>query len=290
MAFVTRDDVSILRLYAKGTLTGAIETAIIYPTEYVKTQLQLQSKRTPQFRGIVDCTVRTVKTKGVRGLYTGAAPLVIGASQKSAARWIVYTSTSSYFRAPDESIDLGANMLCGFLAGVAEAVFAVIPTETVKTRVTDDLRQGTNRYTGSLMAARQILSAEGVSGIYRGVLPTILKQGTNQLIRFPLQLFFVDVLASGHPERRKHATYNGAAGALTGAVSVLLTMPQDTVKTRMQSEDAARRPQTTMQCVRQIYANDGILFFWAGTFPRLVRVSLNVGLAFAIYPLLNQII
>jgi hypothetical protein len=30
-----------------------------------------------------------------------------------------------YFRAEDDSIGLGANMLCGFLAGTAEAVLAV---------------------------------------------------------------------------------------------------------------------------------------------------------------------
>jgi hypothetical protein len=42
MAFITRDDTSLLRMYVKGTLTGAVETALVYPTEFVKTQLQLQ--------------------------------------------------------------------------------------------------------------------------------------------------------------------------------------------------------------------------------------------------------
>jgi hypothetical protein len=31
----------------KGTITGLVEAAICYPTEYIKTQLQLQSKTNP---------------------------------------------------------------------------------------------------------------------------------------------------------------------------------------------------------------------------------------------------
>jgi solute carrier family 25 citrate transporter 1 len=31
----------------KGTITGLVEAVICYPTEYVKTQLQLQSKSNP---------------------------------------------------------------------------------------------------------------------------------------------------------------------------------------------------------------------------------------------------
>ena len=31
----------------KGTITGLVEAAICYPTEYIKTQLQLQSKSNP---------------------------------------------------------------------------------------------------------------------------------------------------------------------------------------------------------------------------------------------------
>ena len=36
--------------------------------------------------------------------------------------------------------------LCGLGAGITEAVFAVTPVETLKTRVTDDQRRGTGNY------------------------------------------------------------------------------------------------------------------------------------------------
>eukprot|EP00483_Globobulimina_turgida_P012280 UN12302 len=65
-----------------------------------------------------------------------------------------------------------------------------------------------------------------------------MKQGTNQMVRFPIQTFIVKIITDGDQEKRKSPVLNGLAGAGAGACSVLLTMPQDTIKTRMQSEEA----------------------------------------------------
>ena len=46
-----------------GGITGGIEICITYPTEYVKTQLQLDEK-VGKYKGIVDCTKQTVKERG----------------------------------------------------------------------------------------------------------------------------------------------------------------------------------------------------------------------------------
>lgn len=69
-----------------------------------------------------------------------------------------------------------------------------------------------------------------------------------------------------------------------------MTMPQDTVKTRMQSEDAKKLYKSTIDCARQILKNDGIAFFYAGTWPRMIRVSLDVAITFAIFPVLGNYI
>ncbi len=39
--------------FAKGLLTGTIEAIICYPTELVKTTLQLQSKTNPMYNGML---------------------------------------------------------------------------------------------------------------------------------------------------------------------------------------------------------------------------------------------
>lgn len=67
---------------AAGMIAGGVEGLITYPTEFVKTQLQLQNKASPMFNGPIDCLMKTIRTKGFLALYKGLSPLLIGNSLK----------------------------------------------------------------------------------------------------------------------------------------------------------------------------------------------------------------
>lgn len=70
-----------------GGITGGIEICITFPTEYVKTQLQLDEKGgAKKYNGIADCVKKTVQTKGFFGLYRGLSVLLYGSIPKSAVR------------------------------------------------------------------------------------------------------------------------------------------------------------------------------------------------------------
>merc|ERR1712061_869909 len=104
------------------------------------------------------------------------------------------------------------NIICGLGAGICEAVFAVTPVETVKTRVTDDARRGTGNYKGSGDAIIKIMKSEGPAGLYRGAFPTILKQATNQAVRMPLQVQIFGIITFGDETKKMSPVYNGVAG------------------------------------------------------------------------------
>lgn len=71
-----------------GGITGGIEICITFPTEYVKTQLQLDEKGgQKQYSGIADCVKKTVKSHGFFGLYRGLSVLLYGSIPKSAVRY-----------------------------------------------------------------------------------------------------------------------------------------------------------------------------------------------------------
>lgn len=71
-----------------GGITGGIEICITFPTEYVKTQLQLDEKAgKKQYDGIIDCVKKTVRGHGVLGLYRGLSVLLYGSIPKSAVRY-----------------------------------------------------------------------------------------------------------------------------------------------------------------------------------------------------------
>lgn len=279
-----------VRTFIKGFLTGFIEAVICYPTELVKTQLQLQSKTNPQFTGMIDCAKKTVKSGGFMGLYRGAAPLIVGSSFKQSARWSGYQAAVNQLKDENGNLTIPKRMLAGLVGGVSEAVLAVTPMETIKTRVTDDMRRGTGNYTGSFDALVKIVKSEGPGGLYRGLAPTVGKQSVNQAVRFPVQFWALTQMIGDDKSQQKNPLYNGAAGALAGAVSVLVTMPQDVVKSRMQGEEAKKLYKGTFDCAKQILKNDGAMMFYAGTWPRMIRVSLDVAITFAVFPLLSKYI
>lgn len=80
----------LLFVYATiGGITGGIEICITFPTEYVKTQLQLDEKGDrKKYTGIWDCAKKTVNSHGVFGLYRGLSVLLYGSIPKSAVRYI----------------------------------------------------------------------------------------------------------------------------------------------------------------------------------------------------------
>lgn len=64
---------------------------ITYPTEFVKTQLQLDESSSKggqprKYAGPVDCVKKTVQNKGFFGLYRGLSVLLYGSIPKSAVR------------------------------------------------------------------------------------------------------------------------------------------------------------------------------------------------------------
>lgn len=290
MAFVTKKDTG-LKTVIKGFLTGGTQAAITYPTEYVKTQLQLQSKLNPEFNGIIDCAKKTVEQHGVKGLYRGAGVRIVGAGFQQMFRWGAYTNLVNVAR--DEKtgkLSPAMNVICGMGAGVCEAVCAVTPVETVKTRVTDDARRGTGKYSGSVDAISKILRSEGPVGLYRGAFPTILKQGTNQAVRMPLQVQIFALISFGDETKKQSPLYNGAAGFLAGCGSVILTQPQDCVKSRMQGEAAKELYKGTVDCAMQMLKNEGPASFFAGAIPRMVQVGMTSGISFALFPVISQLL
>merc|ERR1719421_2292405 len=110
-----------VKTFIRGSLTGFIEAIICYPTEFVKTQLQLQSKTNPEFTGMADCAKKTVGKHGPMGLYRGALPLVLGSSGKQAARWTGYMTVLDQMKDEKGNVTIPKRMFAGACGGVSEA-------------------------------------------------------------------------------------------------------------------------------------------------------------------------
>jgi len=266
-----------------GGITGGIEICITYPTEYVKTQLQLDEKgANKKYNGIVDCVKKTVEQRGFFGLYRGLSVLLYGSIPKSAARFGAFEYVKGQIADADGQLGSGQKLFAGLCAGICEAVVAVTPMETIKVKFINDQRSANPQYKGFAHGVRQIVKAEGLSGIYRGLTPTILKQGTNQAMRFYVVETCKDMYKGDDRNKPVPKYLVGIFGAFAGFVSVMGNTPLDMVKTRMQSLEAAKY-KNTVDCFVQVWRNEGFFAFYKGTVPRLSRVCLDVAITFMIY-------
>ncbi|KAK2726701.1 hypothetical protein QYM36_007514 [Artemia franciscana] len=218
-----------------GGITGGIEICITFPTEYVKTQLQLDEKAgKKQYDGIIDCAKKTVKSHGILGLYRGLSVLLYGSIPKSAVRFGMFEELKKRFVDANGNLSPGSRLLCGLGAGVAEAILAVTPMETVKVKFINDQRSGKPQYRGLFHGLGMIVKQQGIGGLYQGVTATIMKQGSNQAIRFYVMETCKDWYRKGDPKKDVPKLVVGAFGAMAGAASVFGNTPIDVVKTRMQ--------------------------------------------------------
>lgn len=266
-----------------GGITGGIEICITFPTEYVKTQLQLDEKGgQKQYNGIFDCVKKTVKGHGFLGLYRGLSVLLYGSIPKSAVRFGSFEAFKNQMVQPDGNLSISSRLLCGLGAGVMEAIFAVTPMETVKVKFINDQRSGNPRFKGFFHGVGIIIREQGFGGVYKGLSATIMKQGSNQAIRFFVMETLKDLYKGGDRDKKVPKVVVGAFGAVAGAASVFGNTPIDVVKTRMQGLEAAKY-KNTLDCFLKIWKNEGPLAFYKGTVPRLGRVCLDVAITFMIY-------
>jgi len=271
---------------AAGGAAGAFEATLMFPTEFVKTQLQLQaadvkSGGTAKYTGVLDCAKKTVQTKGVLGLYSGLTTLVVGSIPKAAVRFAAFNQFKEMLKDKDGKLTPLRTMLAGMGAGVSEAILAVTPMETVKTKLIADQNSAKPRYNGLVHGVRTMVAEEGIGSIYKGLVPTMCKQGCNQATRFVIYNGLTGYL-KGDEDKSLHPTVNFLCGSFSGAVSVYATMPFDVVKTQMQGLDAAKFTGP-INCGVTVFKESGITGLWKGTTPRLGRVMFSGGIIFAVY-------
>nr|XP_023688047.1 tricarboxylate transport protein, mitochondrial [Paramormyrops kingsleyae] len=266
-----------------GGIAGGIEICITFPTEYVKTQLQLDEKANPpRYKGIGDCVRQTVQGHGVRGLYRGLSSLLYGSIPKAAVRFGMFEFLSNQMRDEAGKLDSTQGLICGLGAGVAEAVVVVCPMETVKVKFIHDQTSANPKYRGFFHGVREIVRTQGLRGTYQGLTATVLKQGSNQAIRFYVMTSLKNWYKGDNPNKAINPIVTGAFGAIAGAASVFGNTPLDVIKTRMQGLEA-HKYKNTVDCAVKIMRHEGPAAFYKGTIPRLGRVCLDVAIVFIIY-------
>jgi len=268
-----------------GCISGGIEAIAVWPMESIKTQLQLQTKlpagQKPPFTGIISGLVYTTKTTGFLSLYNGLGVTLIGSIPKAGIRFGANSWFKKQLANEKGKLNMGQQFLAGMGAGTVEAVVAVTPMETVKTKLIQ-------HNLGLVEGVSRIMKESGIAGFYQGVFATILKQASNQGLRFMFYNKYKDIVTSNGVSPLSPL---GAllGGMLAGCFSTLGNNPFDVVKTKMQGTDA-KQYKNTVDCFIKILTTEGVTGFYKGLVARLGRVVPGQGIIFMSFETIQDLV
>ena len=140
--------------------------------------------------GPVGTAKRIIQREGFLALYKGLTAVWTGIVPKMAIRFVSFEhykqSLSGVFGASSYVV-----FTAGLASGLTEAILVVTPAEVCKIRMQsqynsliDPAQLHHRKYTNVVQTAYTIIKEEGVSALYKGVVPTMMRQGINQAVNF----------------------------------------------------------------------------------------------------------
>ncbi|KAL6541806.1 hypothetical protein OROGR_011292 [Orobanche gracilis] len=161
-----------------GGLAGVTAAYVTYPLDLVRTRLAAQTN-VIYYRGIWHALHTISKEEGIFGLYKGLGATLLGVGPNLGISFAVYDTARSYWHLhrPEDSIVL-VSLACGSLSGIAASTGLVVyPLDLVRRRMQLEGAGGRARVykSGLFGTLRHIIRTEGLSGLYRGILPEYYK-------------------------------------------------------------------------------------------------------------------
>ncbi|KAL3469024.1 mitochondrial carrier domain-containing protein [Aspergillus californicus] len=267
---------SSLRSILAGSTAGAIEIAITYPAEFAKTRSQLN-------RRLAGSKKLPWPPFGSQW-YAGCTTLIIGNSLKAGIRFVAFDKYKSLLQDENGKMSGPRTVIAGFGAGFTESLLAVTPFESIKTQLIDDRKSANPRMRGFIHGSRVIFREQGIRGFFQGFVPTTARQAANSATRFS-SYTMLKQMAEGYvaPGEKLGTASTFALGGVAGLITVYVTQPLDTVKTRMQSLEASKNYKNSFACAARIFKDEGVFTLWSGAVPRLARLIMSGGIVFTMY-------
>uniref|UniRef100_A0A7N8YFG8 Solute carrier family 25 member 23a n=1 Tax=Mastacembelus armatus TaxID=205130 RepID=A0A7N8YFG8_9TELE len=161
--------------FVAGSLAGAIAQTAIYPMEVLKTRLAL--RKTGQYSGIVDCAKQILQREGATAFYKGYVPNILGIVPYAGIDLAVYeTLKFSWLNRNRGLADPGVMVLvgCGAVSSTCGQL-ASYPLALIRTRMQAQASERGGPKSSMLALFHNIVTQEGVAGLYRGISPNLLK-------------------------------------------------------------------------------------------------------------------
>ena len=255
-----------------GLLAGISEILFTYPLDTIKTHQQIYPER---YRGIVHCGTTIAYQTGGFGLYYGIYASLSQVAGKAAIRFTAYDYIKEVLQNNNKEISSNKkNLIAGVMSGAIESVIWTAPTERIKI-----LQQKMPKSISTISLIQDTIKTKGISSLYQGTVPTILKQSASVGSRFWLYGVLKDKISSPETDIKLYQTL--LIGSIAGGLSTIFNHPIDVIKSNIQAND--KRKEGVIKCGKRLINTQGYQSLWKGINARFIRVALAQGITFAVY-------
>ncbi|KAK2813159.1 hypothetical protein FQN50_000836 [Emmonsiellopsis sp. PD_5] len=239
-----------------GAAAGMASGIVTCPLDVIKTKLQAQGgfqmRRNGKviesgtlYRGMIGTGKMIWRDEGIRGLYRGLGPMLLGYLPTWAVYLTVYDRSRVYFFEKTDNWWL-ARGYASLTAGACSTI-ATNPIWVIKTRLmSQSFRPPSNGYRApwyyknTLDAARKMYASEGIRAFYSGLTPALLGL-SHVAIQFPLYEYFKMAFTGfgigEHPDAgNTHWLGISVATFLSKLCASTATYPHEVLRTRLQTQ------------------------------------------------------
>ncbi|EKG16398.1 Mitochondrial substrate/solute carrier [Macrophomina phaseolina MS6] len=269
--------------FIAGGIAACGAVTVTHSFETVKIRLQLQGelqakKDAPKlYRGVLHGVATILKNEGPKGLFRGLSCAYIYQMTLNGCRLGFYEPirgnlTKLLFH--DANVQsFGVNIFSGASSGILGAA-AGSPFFLVKTRLqsfSPFLPVGTqHHYKNAWDGMKQIYTAEGIKGLYRGVGPACVRTGFGSSVQLPTYFFAKRRLVK-HLGMEEGPALHLASSTASGFVVCCVMHPPDTVMSRMYNQ-TGNLYTSAFDCLFRTVKTEGLLAVYKGFFAHLARI------------------
>lgn len=297
------------RFFFLGAALFSAVSGTLYPMVVLKTRQQVLVKDTSCFK----LASWVLKQEGFRGFYKGFGTSLMGTIPARALYMGALEVTKS--SVGTATINLGvsevnAAAIANAAGGVSAAMAAQLvwtPIDVVSQRLMVQGGSSVNggalsamRYNGGIDAFRKIVASDGLRGLYRGFGISTLTYAPSNAVWWASYSVAHRLIWGGigpycckkdqggfTPGSMAVVAVQGVSAAMASGVSALITMPLDTVKTRLQVLEGEGRP-TIGQTVKKLVKEGGLGACYRGLGPRWASMSLSATTMITTYEFLKK--
>ncbi|PAV57011.1 hypothetical protein WR25_01745 [Diploscapter pachys] len=222
-----------------GIAGGVASTTACHPMDLLKVRYSANEGHSfrPQYTSYWDATKQIVRSEGIRGLYQGVFPSLIGSSLSWGLyfHWYHLIKSNAPYKSSHESLD---NFIIGMLAGSAVMTFTN-PIWVTKTRLCLQYEHKEKKYKGMVDCLSKIWREEGIRGLYKGFTAGILGTSHGALQFMVYNWMKARRIESQHLENELQlGTFDWLVfSAASKVIATTTTFPYQVLRTRMQDHN-----------------------------------------------------